>query len=537
MIRQIVRMSHKDYILKETKCFLLLMIYTASTLLFPLFVSFIIDKGISQGDMNATFCYTIGMLAVGAVSVLTQYLQKVSFYKLGQEILIDIKQKIYGRILRTNLNYWSENKVGDVITVLEDDVASLETLLTSTVSGIAVNVFVVIGITVFLTVTNWKCGVIVSGMAIVFAYMQRKNGDRVQKSMYDLRKKIGEMISFTNESLQSINELQASGFEDVAKNRYLTCNKTVLEASVRQVKKISVASSIGSMFNVAGLLAVIGFGAYQVIKGEITVGTLFALTVYVQRLYGPIISLGQSYIDIRNSLPRIRKISELMNTTNMINSGNDLLSDGGMHTIAFRNVSFSYGENNTILDRFNLTVDPGKTLGIVGENGSGKTTMLKLLMNICEPQSGKVMIDGKKISEYDNDCLRKVMGYVGQNGVMLSGTLREVLDPKNICTDEALLSLMKEFMLDDGIFYNGLDTMIDENHRNISGGEFQKIALIRAFTESKDIYLLDEPTSAMDPECEKTVCERLRERLCGKTALIITHRPRILDICDDIVHF
>lgn len=537
MIHQIIKTALKGYIIKEIKCFFLLVFYTASTLLFPLFVTFIIDKGISQGDRNAMLFYTLGMLTVGGVSVWTQYLQRVSFYKLGQEILINIKQNVYSRILMTNLNYWNENKVGDVLTVLEDDVTSLETLLTSTVSGIAVNVFVVIGITVFLTVTNWQCGLIVSTMAIVFAYLQRKNGNKVQNSMFDLRKKIGEMISFTNESLQNVNELQASGYEKVSKEKYMTYNKLVLEASVRQVKKVSVSSSIGSMFNVVGLLVVIGFGAYQVIRGEMTIGTLFALTVYVQRLYGPVISLGQAYIDIRNSLPRIKKILDLINTSNVICFGSDRINVGDKHSVTFENVSFSYGDNKTILEEFDLKIDPGKTLGIVGENGSGKTTLLKLLLNLCEPQSGVVMIDGKKVSDYDNECLRNIMGYVGQNGVMLSGTLREILDPKGVCGDDILLSLMNDFMLDDSIFQNGLDTLIDENHRNISGGEFQKIALIRAFAEPKDIYLLDEPTSAIDPDGEEIICEKIREKLRGKTALIISHRPRILEVCDEIVRF
>ena len=161
--------------------------------------------------------------------------------------------------------------------------------------------------------------------------------------------------------------------------------------------------------------------------------------------------------------------------------------------------------------------------------------MFKLLLNLCTPDKGNIYINGKKVEEYDNDYLREKIAYVGQQGFMLSGSLRDILDPKGISNDEELEALMEDFLIDKNKLGTGLNTYIDENHKNISGGEFQKLALIRAFVEPKDIYLLDEPTSAVDPESERSICEKIKEKLAGKAALIITHRPEILKICDEVI--
>lgn len=537
MVKRILHDSLKQYVAREIKCVFLLILYTSTTLLFPMFVSCIIDKGISNRDLKATFIYSSGMLLVGLVAVTTQYLQQVSFYKLGQELLVDIKQRIYGTVLRTNSKYWEENSVGDVLTVLEDDTASLEMLLTSTISGCAVNIIVAFGITTFIMITDWKCGIIVTILVLIFAVMQRRFGSTIEDSMEYLRTKIGELISFTNESLQYANELQAAGYEKIARNKYLQYNKSVMDAAVSQTKKVSSAVSVGTLFNVTGLFVVISIGSFRAIHGSMTIGTLFALTVYVQRLYGPVVSLGQAYIDFKNSLPKMHRIINVLDTPHIIRSGEYKFEEIKPLSICFDDVSFSYNDDKALLKNFNYKLESGKIVGLVGENGTGKSTLFKLLLNLCTPDKGHIYINGKKVEEYDNDYLREKIAYVGQQGFMLSDSLRDILDPRGISNDKELETLMEDFLIDKNKLGTGLNTYIDENHKNISGGEFQKLALIRAFVEPKDIYLLDEPTSAIDPESERSICEKIKEKLAGKAALIITHRPEILKICDEVISF
>jgi len=154
IINKILLISKREYIMKEAKCFIFLGMYTVTSLLFPMFVSLIIDKGINNQNLKSAFTYALGMLGVGVLSVCFQYMQQVSFYRLGKELVVNIKKKVYKRLLKSNLQYWEKNNVGDILTVLEDDVSVLETLLTSTISGGLVNISVVVGIGIFILITD-----------------------------------------------------------------------------------------------------------------------------------------------------------------------------------------------------------------------------------------------------------------------------------------------------------------------------------------------------------------------------------------------
>lgn len=195
-------------------------------------------------------------------------------------------------------------------------------------------------------------------------------------------------------------------------------------------------------------------------------------------------------------------------------------------------IDFSYQENDLVLSKFSLEAKAGEKVGIVGKNGCGKSTLMKLLTKLCVANSGNIFIDGINIGDYKIAFLHKEVGCLLQSEFILSGTLRNILDIRNCHSDNEIIKAMEEFCLSIYDFNDGLNTIIKENTLNLSGGQVQKIALIRLFLQDKSIYILDEPTSAMDIESEKIVCNVLKKKLEGKTALIITHREQILSICD-----
>lgn len=534
IFRTLLDISMRDYLGKEIKCFLLLILYTGTNLIFPTFVSLIIDKGIASSNLKQIVIYSFAMLIVGLFSVIFQYLQQVSFYRLGQELVISIKQRAYRILIKSNMKFWTQNSIGDTLIILEEDISILENLLTTTISNCIVNLFVIIGISIFIFTIEWRCGILILTLALLFAKLQRMFGPAIEKSMDKLRKNIGKLASYTNETLQNANELQAAGYENVVCDKYSILNKDVVSATMQQIKVVIGAQSAGNLFNIFGLLIVISFGAYQVINADITVGVLFALTVYVQRLYGPIVSISNAYIEIKNSLPKIKKVLDLLQNPHVIESGQYIPDKKLFESLRMENICFSY-DGKKVLDSFNFSIKKGEIVGIVGRNGIGKSTILKLILNLSLPDCGEVLLNNISIRDYDNEFIRKTIGYVGQSGVLISGTLREILDPTQMHSDYEIKEMMHEFGMNMDRFDQELDTYIDENHRNLSGGEFQKIALIRAFLDSKELYLLDEPTSAIDENAEELLCDKIREKLNGKTAIIITHRPKILEICDRVL--
>ncbi len=536
-IKSLIDMPMKKYVLRQAVCLLFMLIYTVTSLAFPCFISIIIDKGVALGNNRTIIIYSLLMLGVGGIMIAFQNLQRLEFYKFAQEIILKLKEKLMTVILSTNLSFWSRNKVGDIFTILENDVSQIETLLTTTVSDILVNTLVIIGISSYLLYTDKYIGVIVIILALVFSVFQRKIGEKVKADMYKLRNEVGILSSYTSEILNNVNNIQVSGYKKLVLENYNVKNKNVITYSINQIRTISFTQLVGASFNVLGIFVVLIIGAYRVNTGTMSIGLLFTLTIYVQRLYGPIVSLGSSYISIKNTMPIIDKIYSVLNTNNIIADGNIALDRNIRGALEFKNLDFSYeiNSNANVLRNINFKVEPGTVLGIIGENGSGKTTLLKLLMRVCTSQTGDILLDGQRINNYQLEYFHSQFAYLLQNPYMMSGNLRDILNPlHNDIKDIEINEMINYFELDISKFENGLDTEIGENKLNISGGEAQKISLIRLFLENKPFYILDEPTAAIDIESEELICKKLKELLSGKTAIIITHREKILEICDEI---
>ena len=192
---------------------------------------------------------------------------------------------------------------------------------------------------------------------------------------------------------------------------------------------------------------------------------------------------------------------------------------------------------NTFFQNFNLEINKGEIVGIVGNNGVGKSTLIKIIMKMIPIDIGQIIVNGKyELEDIDEEYLYKNISVVPQSTVILSGKLRDILNPtKRDISDNKIIETLKKFTVDYSIFENDLNYEILEKGGNMSGGEAQKLSLVRMVLENKPWVLLDEPTSAMDVECEKIICSILKEYLKKRTAVIITHRPEILSICDKII--
>jgi ABC-type bacteriocin/lantibiotic exporter with double-glycine peptidase domain len=232
-------------------------------------------------------------------------------------------------------------------------------------------------------------------------------------------------------------------------------------------------------------------------------------------------------------------VHNIVNSTGRLYHGN-ISPDEDLDRVIYDHVDFSYKNfPSKILSGFNLTIEKGDIIGIVGSNGIGKTTLIKLLLQLCKPDRGNIFFNGKYCSsDISSDFIHKNIGYMPQNPYILSGTLKEAVNPSGRhISNSDILNVMKKVALDFEIFNNSLEMLIGENASNLSGGERQKIALARLLLENKSWIILDEPTSAMDVHSEQVICEYMREAFKDKTVIIITHRRKILSICNKIIDF
>ncbi|GFI22674.1 putative multidrug export ATP-binding/permease protein [Lachnospiraceae bacterium] len=534
-IKLIIGIPFRKYVIKQLTCLTFMLIYTILTLIFPGFISLVIDKGVLTGNLYEIFKNIGIMFLVGILMVAFQYIQNISFYKLAQTIIMELKNRLYEKILITNYKFWEKYSVGDILTIMETDVNRLEILLTNTVSEIFVNILIVIGISIYLIIIEWTMGVCIIILAVVFAWIQQKLGAKVESGMVRLRNNIGELAAFTNETINNVSNIQMIGYYENIKQNYKNKNSNVVLNSLNQLRTISLSRIIGMGFNVIGIIIVILVGAYKVINGNMSIGLLFSLTVYVQRLYSPIINIGSSYINIKNTMPIINRIVSVLQSDDYIHDGT--LQNIQKNNFDINHVSFSY-KTKEILNDFCLQIKSGDIVGIVGKNGSGKSTIIKLISGFCEPNKGEILYSGTNIRHYSLCFIRSQFGVMLQKQFFLSGSLRDIINSyRNSIDDNQIYELADLFNLDISKFENGLDTLIKENASNLSGGEAQKISLIHLFLYDKPVYILDEPTSAIDQESEEKICNSLIKLLKGKTAIIISHKRDILKICNKVIDF
>lgn len=525
------RMSYVEFIKKQIKCITLVAISSISTVLFPSLVSKIIDYGIGKEDTYNIYIYCICLGITGIMMLLSEYAYQMFFYRFSQKFMLEIKELFLDKLLKTNINFWSKHTVGDMFKILEDDIATIESLFTSSISGIVSNTFIIIGVASYLIYIHKLIGILLIIFTVIIVMFQKKYGKKIENFVYPLREEVAFFSSYTNEVLNNIINIEMNGNAKKVYKEYCEKNHSIVNQTLKQLKMVTFLKSIISSYSVFGLFIVMIIGAYAVINEEISVGGLVSLTMYIQWLLGPVAALGNQYVEFKSNIPIFKRIFDVMDSEDIVYEGN-VLREKMQGSLELIDVSFGYTKNKKIFDNFNLQINSGEVIGIIGKNGCGKTTIFRLLMKLCEVNTGYILIDGLPIKEYKVDYLVQQIGCLLQEEFMISGTLRSILDLEGENPDQTILTMMNDFCLEVSNFPNGLDTMIKENNSNLSGGQVQKIALVRLFLQDKAIYLLDEPTAAIDVYSESKICKSIKKYLNNKTALIITHREEILSICD-----
>lgn len=531
---KVVGINTKSYVLNQIKCFLCLIIYTLSSITFPSFLSKIVDLGIMTNNIKNIVLYVLEMLACGILMVLFHYLQKISFFKFGNEIVLGTKQKLYKKLNVVDIGFWNKYKVGDVLTILDNDIEKLQELLTSNISEFVVNFFLCIGISLYIVLLNIKIGILVLAVALLFALIQRKVANRSKEKMKKLRMTMGDFNSFSTETINNMPALQMTGKNSYIIKLYANKCKALAAEGLDFTKTMSAVGMTGMSFNVIAIIIVLIIGAFDVLNEQISVGLLFSMTVYVQRLYSPIVSMGNMLVKIKNFFPLLDNIYNVMyNEDNVIKGSykSPVMLKGD---ISFENVWFSYNPGNYILKGFTETFNSGQVTGIVGKNGSGKTTIIRLLTKLCSVEKGKIEIDGVDIKEFNLEYLQEQISVMTQENFLLGDELNFILQ------DDKQLEKIKNFFDKMNFSESGEDIIsgqfsVNENNLNISGGEAQKLALYKLYLDNKPICILDEPTAALDSESEEKMIGFIKENFDKKTLIIITHKPKILEICDKII--
>jgi len=494
----------------------------------PLLIQQIIDKVI--GQQNFGTLYFLGVMLIG-VSVLSNVLNLIRtflFTDTTNRIDIATSGNILTHLFRLPLGYFDNRPVGEISTRIAE-LGTIRSFLTGTALTLILDVifgvlylFVCISYSGLLTAV--ALGVVPLYLALVYVVSP------VIKSQLRIAAEANAAASsLMVEALTGIQTVKAQHAETTLRWRWQQRYARFISSNFRTTIIGTTAGSIGSFFNEIGGLAVLWVGAYLVLKGELTIGQLIAFRIISGNVVGPIIRLAGTWQTIQGLQISVERLADVVDAeTEQSPEARPIALPPIKGRVEFDRLSFRFRPHAPlVVKNVSFTVEPGCFVGIVGQSGSGKSTIMKLLPRLYDPTEGVIRIDDYDIAKVDIDSLRQQIGIVPQDSMLFDGTVRDniALNAPDASDQEVIraaqVACAHAFIMD---LPNGYDSNVGERGAALSGGQRQRVAIARAILSRPRLLILDEATSALDYLTERTVCENLRRELKGDTVFFITHR-------------
>ncbi|MCY9090163.1 ABC transporter ATP-binding protein [Bacillus mojavensis] len=503
---------------------ILSIVTTLVSLLIPLLTKQLVD-GFSMSALSGT---QIGLIAL--VFLIQAALSAYATYALnysGQKIISGLRDLLWKKLIKLPVSYFDTNASGETVSRVTNDTMVVKELITSHISGFITGIISVIGSLTILFIMNWKLTLLVLVVVPLAALILVPIGQKMFSISRETQDETARFTGLLNQILPEIRLVKASNAEEVEYRRGKLGISSLFQLGVREAKVQSLVGPLISLVLMAALVAVIGYGGMQVSSGELTAGALVAFILYLFQIIMPMGQITTFFTQLQKSIGATERMIEILAEEEEDTvTGNQI--DNAHLPIRLDHVSFGYNAEQLILKDISAVIEAGKVTAIVGPSGGGKTTLFKLLERFYSPTEGTIRLGDEPVDTYSLESWRQHIGYVSQESPLMSGTIRD-----NICyglerevTDAEIekaaemayaLNFIKELP-------NQLDTEVGERGIMLSGGQRQRIAIARALLRDPSILMLDEATSSLDSQSEKSVQQALEVLMEGRTTIVIAHR-------------
>lgn len=482
------------------------------------------------------FLLGVVLLVMAILSFFRIYL----FEYVGQKSMAAIRSALYEKIITLPIQFFEENRVGNLTSRISTDVSQLQDALTNQLAFFVRQLVLPIVCIPLLLAVSFKLTLIILALLPILILSAVIFGRFIRKISRQAQDKLAESITIVEETFHSTDIVKAYTNEGYETRRYSVINDSVAAIGMFAAKYRAgfVSFIIFSMFG--AIVFIVYAGLNEVTQHHIEIGDLikfFLLTVFIG---SSLAGLSESYTVIQKTLGASERINEILDEKSEVSIADESLHTPVTGRVEFRNVGFSYPTRNDIkiFSELSFSVNSGEKVALVGPSGSGKSTIIKLLSGFYPFQSGDIIIDGKSIKDYNLTALRKNIGMVPQEVILFGGTIREnIAYGKTNATEQEIIEAAKKANTWDFIssFPEGLDTIVGERGLKLSGGQKQRVAIARAILRDPKILILDEATSALDSESEKLVKDALDKLMQGRTTFIIAHRLSTIRQADKIL--
>jgi ATP-binding cassette subfamily B protein len=482
----------------------------------------------------------LGLLTfiIWALESLFEYIYKIYWRYLAQTVEHELRMDAYSHLQKLELEYFEDRQTGGLMSILNDDINQLERFLDISANDlIQVTVTAITICFAFFLLSPQVAWMAMVPMPFILLF-SIKFQKRLEPKYKAVREKVGILNGHLSNNLTGIATIKSYTTEAFEEKRISQSSNDYRESNRDAIKFSSAFSPLIRMIIVVGFTAMLIFGGFLTISGELEVAAYSAMIFLTQRLLWPLTRMGETFDQYQRAMASTTRIMSLFATESKIQSGNERLSlskIGGK--IAFNSVCFSYKGREEVFTNFTVDINPGDTVAFVGSTGSGKTTIVKLLLRLYDPIEGIVTLDDINLKELNLQDLRRGIGLVSQDTFLIDGTVREnIAYGKPETSIEEIIEAAKVAEVHDFIndLPNGYDTLVGERGQKLSGGQRQRISIARAVLKDPPILILDEATSSVDNETEAAIQRSLEKIIHNRTTILIAHRLSTIRNADKI---
>ena len=510
-----------------------------TTLAVPWIIRNIIDDVLAAKNLVALNWIALGILVLFFLRGVFSYLQGYLMSYIANRVIIDIRNEVYARVQRLSLRFFDTSKTGSLMSRLTNDIGALQTAIVDNFVNIVKESVILIGSLVGMVILHWRltllCVIIVPLVSITIKYFGRK----LKKSGHMMQERIADVTSHLQETIGGIRVVKSFFREDYEIARFRQINQASFGAAMKAAQQSNQLSPVVEFIAAIAVTAIIWYGGWSVIDGELTAGELIAFLIYAINLANPVRRLSALYGDIQRSMAAGERVFALLDETPDIREKADAIALPVLRgDVVFDAVHFQYEPSKEVLSGISFHAEPGQKIALVGPSGSGKSTIANLIPRFYDVTAGAIKIDGHDVRDVTLASLREQIGIVPQDTALFNTTIEENIRYGRLdATDEEVAAAVRAANAEEFVrqLPQGLQTPIGDRGLVLSGGQRQRIAIARALLKDPRILILDEATSALDTESEQLVQAALERLMIGRTAFIIAHRLTTIQDADHIL--
>tara|TARA_B100000900_G_scaffold409201_1_gene424704 strand:- start:2730 stop:4493 length:1764 start_codon:yes stop_codon:yes gene_type:complete len=506
----------------------------------PYLLKIIVDDYILLKNYDGMQTLIMIMVAVLFLEVVFMYLFTYYANWLGQKVIKDLRVKVFQKIIKFKMSFFDKNAVGRLVTRTVNDIETIASIFSQGLFTIIADVLKMLTVLIVMLIISWELTIVVISIFPLLIYATRVFQKTMKVAFEKVRTEVANLNSFVQERISGIKIVQVFSRESLEIKNFQNINLRHRDAWLKTVWINSIFFPIAEISTSICIGLLVWYGGFKNIEGDnISLGTLFLFISMSGLLFRPLRQIADRFNTLQMGMVSTERIFKILDDNSTIQDTGTLSMNKLEGMIEFKNVTFSYIKNETVIDDISFKVNPGETLAIVGPTGSGKTTITKLITKFYEFNKGKILIDGMDLNEIKLNNIRNKVGIILQDVFLFADTIYNNISLYN--DDISLKDVKKaarELEIHDFIssLPKGYDFNVSERGSTLSSGQRQLIAFLRVLVNNPDILILDEATSSIDSYSEDLIKNATKKITKDKTSIIIAHRLSTIESADKIIY-